>query len=89
MLSIGPPTTISPNLLGLEGSKRLNGDPDNSALTGGASRTSTLLSTQLTATATTILLPAALALLYSVYSSCWSHSLKAIGKQHQSHRRQL
>lgn len=34
-LSITPPTTISPNLLGLEGSKRINGDPDNSALTGG------------------------------------------------------
>ncbi|XP_036324319.1 uncharacterized protein LOC118737719 [Rhagoletis pomonella] len=35
LLSIAPPTTISPNLLGLEGSKRINGDPDNSALTGG------------------------------------------------------
>ncbi|XP_069961990.1 uncharacterized protein beat-VI [Bactrocera oleae] len=35
LLSITPPTTISPNLLGLEGSKRINGDPDNSALTGG------------------------------------------------------
>ncbi|XP_037953508.1 uncharacterized protein LOC119683748 isoform X2 [Teleopsis dalmanni] len=35
-LSIAPPTTISPNLLGLEGSKRANGDPDNSALTGSA-----------------------------------------------------
>ncbi|XP_061396382.1 uncharacterized protein LOC133332014 [Musca vetustissima] len=37
-LSIGPPTTISPNLLGLEGSKRMNGDPDNSALTGTGSK---------------------------------------------------
>lgn len=37
MLSIGPPSTISPNLLGLEGSKRMNsGDPDNSPLTGRA-----------------------------------------------------
>ncbi|XP_023165598.1 uncharacterized protein LOC111595891 [Drosophila hydei] len=36
-LSMAPPTTISPNLLGLEGSKRyVNGDPDNSALTGAA-----------------------------------------------------
>lgn len=36
-LSTAPPTTISPNLLGLEGSKRYaNGDPDNSALTGAA-----------------------------------------------------
>ncbi|EDV92647.1 uncharacterized protein LOC6563701 [Drosophila grimshawi] len=36
-LSTAPPTTISPNLLGLEGSKRyVNGDPDNSALTGAA-----------------------------------------------------
>ncbi|XP_054727446.1 uncharacterized protein LOC129237069 [Anastrepha obliqua] len=35
LLSIVPPTTISPNLLGLEVSKRINGDPDNSALTGG------------------------------------------------------
>ncbi|KAH8358422.1 hypothetical protein KR093_000052, partial [Drosophila rubida] len=36
-LSNAPPTTISPNLLGLEGSKRYaNGDPDNSALTGAA-----------------------------------------------------
>ncbi|CAD6994106.1 unnamed protein product [Ceratitis capitata] len=38
LLSVTPPTTISPNLLGLEGSKRINGgDPDNSALTGGGS----------------------------------------------------
>ncbi|EDW24981.1 GL24445 [Drosophila persimilis] len=36
-LSNAPPTTISPNLLGLEGSKRYaNGDPDNSALTGAS-----------------------------------------------------
>ncbi|XP_068156049.1 uncharacterized protein beat-VI [Drosophila tropicalis] len=36
-LSNAPPTTISPNLLGLEGSKRyVNGDPDNSALTGAS-----------------------------------------------------
>ncbi|XP_005176910.1 uncharacterized protein LOC101893062 [Musca domestica] len=43
-LSIGPPTTISPNLLGLEGSKRMNGDPDNSALTGrGSKQASTFL----------------------------------------------
>uniref|UniRef100_A0A1I8PS29 Ig-like domain-containing protein n=2 Tax=Stomoxys calcitrans TaxID=35570 RepID=A0A1I8PS29_STOCA len=41
LLSIGPPTTISPNLLGLEGSKRMNGDPDNSALTGGGPRLTT------------------------------------------------
>ncbi|KAH8326406.1 hypothetical protein KR067_006539 [Drosophila pandora] len=38
-LSNAPPTTISPNLLGLEGSKRYaNGDPDNSALTGASHR---------------------------------------------------
>ncbi|KAH8382818.1 hypothetical protein KR009_005418, partial [Drosophila setifemur] len=38
-LSNAPPTTISPNLLGLEGSKRYaNGDPDNSALTGSSQR---------------------------------------------------
>ncbi|KAH8375912.1 hypothetical protein KR200_006846 [Drosophila serrata] len=38
-LSNAPPTTISPNLLGLEGSKRYaNGDPDNSALTGASQR---------------------------------------------------
>ncbi|XP_017038660.1 uncharacterized protein LOC108102302 [Drosophila ficusphila] len=37
-LSMLPPT-ISPNLLGLEGSKRYaNGDPDNSALTGASQR---------------------------------------------------
>ncbi|XP_055373621.1 uncharacterized protein LOC129606980 [Condylostylus longicornis] len=35
-LSMLPPTTHSPNLLHLEGSKR-NGDPDNSALTGSSS----------------------------------------------------
>ncbi|KAH8295401.1 hypothetical protein KR018_010893, partial [Drosophila ironensis] len=40
-LSNAPPTTISPNLLGLEGSKRYaNGDPDNSALTGASQRCS-------------------------------------------------
>lgn len=39
VLSNAPPTTISPNLLGLEGSKRYaNGDPDNSALTGASQR---------------------------------------------------
>ncbi|XP_017001636.2 uncharacterized protein beat-VI [Drosophila takahashii] len=38
-LNMSPPTTISPNLLGLEGSKRYaNGDPDNSALTGASQR---------------------------------------------------
>ncbi|XP_037708880.1 uncharacterized protein LOC119546567 [Drosophila subpulchrella] len=38
-LNMAPPTTISPNLLGLEGSKRYaNGDPDNSALTGASQR---------------------------------------------------
>ncbi|KAI8045842.1 hypothetical protein M5D96_002031 [Drosophila gunungcola] len=38
-LNRAPPTTISPNLLGLEGSKRyVNGDPDNSALTGASQR---------------------------------------------------
>ncbi|XP_039494847.1 uncharacterized protein LOC120453963 [Drosophila santomea] len=38
-LNAAPPTTISPNLLGLEGSKRYaNGDPDNSALTGASQR---------------------------------------------------
>ncbi|XP_017083192.1 uncharacterized protein LOC108116017 [Drosophila eugracilis] len=38
-VNTAPPTTISPNLLGLEGSKRYaNGDPDNSALTGASQR---------------------------------------------------
>ncbi|XP_044314455.1 uncharacterized protein LOC108046767 isoform X2 [Drosophila rhopaloa] len=38
-LNRAPATTISPNLLGLEGSKRYaNGDPDNSALTGASQR---------------------------------------------------
>lgn len=37
-----PNSTVSPNLLGLDGSKRRpGGDPDNSPLTGAAARTTT------------------------------------------------
>ncbi|KNC30756.1 hypothetical protein FF38_11772, partial [Lucilia cuprina] len=90
MLSIGPPTTISPNLLGLEGSKHLNGDPDNSALTGGATRIAKTitLTTQLTATAN-ILLPVAFVFICFLCSSSWSHSVSLIAAHQQRHRRQL
>ncbi|TMW46019.1 hypothetical protein DOY81_008904 [Sarcophaga bullata] len=81
MLSIGPPTTISPNLLGLEGSKHLNGDPDNSALTGRASKTISI---------SNILLPVALLYLSFVCSSWRHNSLSAIVTHSERHqRRQL
>ncbi|ALC46146.1 beat-VI [Drosophila busckii] len=52
-LSMAPPTTVSPNLLGLEGSKRYaNGDPDNSALTGAAQCSSSAVGVLLLAVAT-------------------------------------
>ncbi|KAM7362290.1 immunoglobulin domain-containing protein beaten path VI isoform 2-T4 [Cochliomyia hominivorax] len=90
ILSIGPPTTISPNLMGLEVSKHQNGDPDNSALTGGANGADSLLTQTFQLTHKNItLLSLSFALLCLLYSSSWSQSISLVTSHRQRYRCQL
>lgn len=68
MLSIAPTTTVSSNLMVFEGIKNVNGDPDNSALTGsaGGKAIKEMLAARLITTATFFCF---------LCSVSWSHSL--------------